>query len=415
MPTSCDPRTSRPALPRWGGSLILALLAWCLLVRAATSHPLSHGTLAVVVYPERVEVRLRTTVEEAVITGMLAGPSDLDDGSRPAWHAQYLLEHLEVAIDGQRWHGRIGAIFPPGRQAPGVTLPDPAEHLVYDLVYTPPQSTASAALPQQLALSQNVLVGVELAPGVSWEASYTASIRTAASASTDGLLLSTRAALTYACTWETTPSTPAATVARGALLRDYVVHGFHHILVGYDHLLFICALVLAVRGLWDLVKIVTAFTLAHTLTLSLAALGLVQVPAGLVEPMIALSIVVVAAQNLFWPRHARGWTRLAIATGFGLFHGLGFAGGLLDVMQAMSGFTIVLAIAAFSVGVEFGHQLIVVPLYSLLTLAARARTDPAFRTGFALRVQRWGSALIGLAGLYYLGVALHAAFAVAGA
>ena len=138
------------------------------------------------------------------------------------------------------------------------------------------------------------------------------------------------------------------------MFREYLAHGVHHILTGYDHLLFIGALVLAATSVWDLVKVVTAFTLAHTLTLTLAALRLVSLPEGIVEPMIAASIVFVAAQNVLWPKQSRGWPRLAVAFGFGLFHGLGFAGGLLDAMQAMSGTAVLLAIVAFSIGVEVG-------------------------------------------------------------
>ena len=120
-----------------------------------------------------------------------------------------------------------------------------------------------------------------------------------------------------------------------AVVRTYIWHGARHILTGYDHLLFLGALVLAATTLWDLVAVVTAFTVAHSLTLTLAALQIVRLPERLVEPVIAASIVCVGLQNIFWPRQARGYTRLAVAFVFGLFHGLGFAGGLLDVMHQM--------------------------------------------------------------------------------
>ena len=188
-------------------------------------------------------------------------------------------------------------------------------------------------------------------------------------------------------------------------MRDYVAHGIHHILVGYDHLLFISALVLAATGVWDLVKVVSAFTLAHTITLTLAALRLVHLPSGIVEPMIAASIVFVALQNVLWPKQAKGWSRLAVAFGFGLFHGLGFAGGLLDAMQEMSGLTIVLAIAAFSLGVEIGHQMIVLPLFGVLKLARQIRAEHAERDRVSLLAQRYGSGVICVAGMYYLVVA----------
>src|SRR5205807_1459282 len=77
------------------------------------------------------------------------------------------------------------------------------------------------------------------------------------------------------------------------------------------------------------------FTVAHTLTLALSVLNIVTLGERVVEPMIAASIVFVAVQNVFWPRQSRGWTRLAVAFAFGLFHGLGFAGGLKEAMAGM--------------------------------------------------------------------------------
>ena len=150
----------------------------------------------------------------------------------------------------------------------------------------------------------------------------------------------------------------------GAFLR----HGIRHILGGYDHLLFVAGLVLAVVSIFDLLKVVTAFTIAHTLTLTLAVLDIVRVSHRIVEPMIAGSIVLVALQNLLWPTRARGWTRLGVAFGFGLFHGLGFAGGLLSAMEGMAGVAIVTAIAAFSFGVEIGHQVVALPLFGVLKI-----------------------------------------------
>ena len=87
----------------------------------------------------------------------------------------------------------------------------------------------------------------------------------------------------------------------------YALHGIEHILTGYDHLLFITALVLAAGSFWDLVKVVTAFTLAHTITLTLSVLNIVTLRSAIVEPMIAASIICVAVQNIFWPERSSGW------------------------------------------------------------------------------------------------------------
>jgi hydrogenase/urease accessory protein HupE len=188
------------------------------------------------------------------------------------------------------------------------------------------------------------------------------------------------------------------------MTKDYIRHGVMHILSGYDHLLFIAALALAVATLWDLVGVISAFTLAHSITLTLSVLNIVRLPENIVEPMIAASIVFVALQNVIVPEKSRGAGRLLVAFFFGLFHGLGFAGGLLSAMEGMAGFAVGLAILAFSVGVEIGHQMIVLPIFGALKITRRAAPQAAQMPG---RVRRYGSAGIFLAGMFYLVAALH--------
>lgn len=183
----------------------------------------------------------------------------------------------------------------------------------------------------------------------------------------------------------------------------FFVSGVWHILLGWDHLLFILGITLAVRGLWELVKVVTAFTVAHTATMTLAALGLVRLPEGLVEPVIAASIVYVAVENAFRPQWAQSWTRLCVAFVFGLFHGLGFAGGLQA--GGLSGAQLAGALALFALGVEAGHQVVVLPAFSLLW-AGRRKLKEVHVSRFAYAA----SLFIAAAGLYYLASALiHAA------
>lgn len=190
----------------------------------------------------------------------------------------------------------------------------------------------------------------------------------------------------------------------GSLLKAFFYLGVRHILTGYDHLLFVTALVLAATTLWELIKVVSAFTLAHTITLTLAAMDLIHLPASVVEPLIAASIVFVALQNLFWPRQAHGWTRLAAAFLFGLFHGLGFAGGLLDAMHEMQSGAMFLAIVAFSMGVEAGHQMVVLPLFGLVKAVRQVRPGAVAQVNLSMALQRIGSAGILVAGIYYLGM-----------
>lgn len=193
-----------------------------------------------------------------------------------------------------------------------------------------------------------------------------------------------------------------------SIVGTYFWHGIHHILTGYDHLLFIAALVLGATTLWDLVKVVTAFTVAHSITLTLAAMNLVHLPDGLVEPLISASIVFVALQNIVWPEQSRGGTRLAVAFFFGLFHGLGFAGGLLEIMHQMPMETVRLAIAGFSLGGEAGNQMVLAPLFGVLKVGRRSGHECSMRARIPRIYERIGSAGVSVAGIYYLCLALAA-------
>jgi hypothetical protein len=151
-----------------------------------------------------------------------------------------------------------------------------------------------------------------------------------------------------------------------------VGEGFRHLLGGFDHLLFVLCLVLPVRRLRPLVLLVTSFTVAHSLTLAAAALGLVPsalwFPA-LVETLIALSIVILAVENIVLSeeRLARRWR---VAFLFGLVHGFGFSFALGEQLQ-FAGAHLVTALAAFNVGVELGQVLVLVAALPVLALARR--------------------------------------------
>ena len=92
---------------------------------------------------------------------------------------------------------------------------------------------------------------------------------------------------------------------------------------------------------------------------------------------------------------------------FGLFHGLGFAGGLLDAMHEMAGTTMTIALAGFSIGVEAGHQMVVLPLFTFLKMARHTQSTDTKRASLVIAFQRTGSAVISVAGIYYLCLALN--------
>jgi len=157
------------------------------------------------------------------------------------------------------------------------------------------------------------------------------------------------------------------TVATGWF--DFVKLGVEHILTGYDHLLFLVALLATARGLWSVVRIVTAFTLAHSVTLSVAALGFVTIPDRIIEPLIAATIVWVALENLFAAEPDR--RRWIWSFGFGLVHGFGFASALGEL--GLKGATLVRGLVGFNVGVEIGQLIFVAVFLPALMWLSRGR------------------------------------------
>ena len=170
------------------------------------------------------------------------------------------------------------------------------------------------------------------------------------------------------------PSQPWVEIAtypgRFEVAKTFVVHGIEHILFGYDHLLFVLALVLIVRSWRALLLTVTAFTLAHSITLTLATLGFVHIPGPPVEAAIAFSIVLLACEII---RIHHGKTSLTaerpwlVAFAFGLLHGLGFASALASL--ALPAADIPLALLFFNMGVEIGQLLFIAGVIAIVGLA----------------------------------------------
>lgn len=184
-----------------------------------------------------------------------------------------------------------------------------------------------------------------------------------------------------------------ASVSRTAVFGQYTVLGFTHILPkGLDHMLFVLGLFLLSTQLAPLLWQVTAFTLAHSITLAMSMYGVLTLSPAIVEPLIAASIVAVAVENLLTARlHA--W-RVFVVFGFGLLHGLGFAGVLTEIGLPRDQF--VTGLIAFNVGVE-GGQLAVIAL-AFLTFGYWFRKKPWYRARVVLPL----SALIALTGLYWM-------------
>ena len=179
-----------------------------------------------------------------------------------------------------------------------------------------------------------------------------------------------------------TVTAPAGT---GEVAWSYLVLGVEHILGGIDHLLFVLALLLVVRGARRIVLTVTAFTVAHSITLVAATLGWVQVPGPPVEAIIALSIVFVAAEVVHGLQGRPGLTARApwvVAFSFGLLHGFGFAGALAEVGLPQK--AIPVALLMFNVGVEIGQLIFVAAALAAGALIARLPVARPAWTNYAL-------------------------------
>lgn len=164
--------------------------------------------------------------------------------------------------------------------------------------------------------------------------------------------------------------------------------GAEHILGGYDHILFIVLVIFVTVSFGEAVKVITSFTVAHSLTLALAFFGVISLSPSIVEPLIALSIAYIAFENIFKKKYRRRWL---LTFAFGLLHGLGFVGPLKEI--TISKEELLISLFSFNLGIEAGQILIVGILAPALYYLARNEARPLF--------VRWASACIGVIGFYW--------------
>jgi hypothetical protein len=190
---------------------------------------------------------------------------------------------------------------------------------------------------------------------------------------------------------ETRVAIQSGASARGA--GSFFTLGIEHILFGFDHLLFLLALVLRGGNPWSLLKIVTAFTVAHSITLALAVFDILVLPDRVVQAVIALSIAYIAAENLFMKRPVSH--RWAVSFLFGLVHGIGFAGVLRELQLPAR--EVIWPLLTFNLGVEAGQAAAVAVALPLLIWARQFRWEPravaavsavVLAVGLALFVER---------------------------
>lgn len=183
----------------------------------------------------------------------------------------------------------------------------------------------------------------------------------------------------------------AATNSQSRTAGRFLTLVVEHILTGYDHLLFLLALLIAGGTLRTAAKLITSFTIAHSITLALATLDLVRIPSSWVEPLIALSIVYVGLENIVRRDLKRRWF---LTLAFGLIHGFGFATALRQLGIGTTSGQVVVPLLTFNLGVELG-QIMMAAL--ALPLIAYWKKCPTFVTRFVPAC----SVLVALAGLYW--------------
>jgi hydrogenase/urease accessory protein HupE len=154
--------------------------------------------------------------------------------------------------------------------------------------------------------------------------------------------------------------------------RDFLILGIEHIVLGYDHLLFLFGLLIVTRNFISSLKIITCFTIAHSITLALATLDLVQIPSNIVEPLIAASIVYVGVENILRENPKGRWL---LTFAFGLIHGFGFATVLRELGVGASGSGIAVPLLSFNLGVELG-QIAIAAI--VLPIIWKLRSRPVF-------------------------------------
>ena len=337
------------------------LMGSALLPAPAEAHWADLAVAEVVV--GRGEVRMTLTFP----TGLAAGADDDGDGrlssaevrTHRADLTRLLGERIVVTAGETRATLAVKPItgaVPPNLTAPAapVSFDGRATHSTMRLLYTWP---AGAAGPL------TIRYGLFL-PGIS-------------TASALATILQDGAARSHVFTPEnTTLAIGAAGQPIWAQAWSFMVLGVKHIVTGYDHVLFLITLLMAGGGLTAVLKIITAFTLAHSVTLSLAVLDVVSLPSRLVESGIALSIAYVAAENL-WRRERALTRRWLVTFGFGLIHGLGFASILREL--AVGGSNLAVSLVSFNLGVEAGQIVIVAATFGLLAALRRLSWQPVLR------------------------------------
>lgn len=334
--------------------------------------------------PERVRVSLTSSLQEISVVqnesidSITSNPERLHQSVQ--FQSDYLLHHLHLKSGDRLLFGKSSFI---SESPEGNSLDDSYFQFEFEF-------PVSYQRTKGIEISHTMLQEWPYAPGVPWRMIYVIQSKTLDAPEVESRPLELGETVTIGVE-------EASNLSRWSLVFDYFRLGIIHILTGYDHLLFVSALVVLATRFWEIFKVISAFTFAHTLTLVLSVFDLFRLPSSIVEPIISLSIIIVSIDNLRKPENSTPHLRLGIAFGFGLIHGLGFAGGLLETMRGLGTHHIWTTLASFSLGVEVGHQIVVLPLLFFFFWLRRSK-----KVQFYHLFARIFSIAIAVGGIYFL-------------
>ncbi len=350
---------------------------------AGAAHEVQPSVADVAVGPERATIRLVTAVEPLIAGVDLASVTNTNDSPMAGF-----VDTLR-AMPPAELEAVLRDAWPALAERITLRAGDAAIVPVLDAVEVPPVGDV------ELRRDTALVLHADLPPGddplvFGWESGLGGLIvRQSVEGETYGVEL-TSGALS-----DPLPRAGVAELTLGGAVARYLVSGFDHIVPkGLDHILFVLGLYFYALAWRPLLWQVTAFTAAHTVTLALATLGVVSLPAAVVEPLIAASIVLVALENLRGgERRTIGWGRIAVVFGFGLLHGLGFASvlGEFGLGQHFAA-----SLISFNVGVEIGQLAVIAVAFLLLGLPFGAK--PWYRERIAVP----GSLAIAAIGAYWV-------------
>jgi hypothetical protein len=340
-PTRC----TAAAAPRPGAAAcqLTAILAFsaCLIAAPALAHTVSKGLATITLDETKVQYTLQVQMSAAppqTPEGVDLGPADA-----PPDYARLLdivREQVQVSADGAACPPAAGTIAPPAQEGGMASIA-----LLFQCPAVPQSLAIRDRLSERLGRDYVTIANIQW-PGGSQPFVFQAGAT------------------------QTQVAVAAGTSARGT--ASFFLLGVEHILIGYDHLLFLLMLILRGGNLWSLLKIITAFTVAHSITLALAALNVVALPEALVEAVIALSIAYVAAENLFLKKAVS--LRWAVSFLFGLVHGFGFSNVLRELGLPQEG--LLWSLLGFNLGVEAGQALAVLLVLPALLWLRKTRFEP---------------------------------------